>query len=136
MLKRLFLFLGFYLAFSVFFAAPAIAQENTPPRINVTVDLVQLNVAVTDSKGKYITGLHPQDFVVTEDGIPESIARFGEGNETVRAVPSESPSDAKPSDAAEGAQKDAGERVSASELSSLVTGANVFVLFDTSNYMY
>jgi Ca-activated chloride channel homolog len=136
MFKRLFLLIGFYLAFSVFFAAPAIAQENTPPRINVTVDLVQLNVAVTDSKGKYITGLHPQDFVVTEDGIPENIARFGEGNEPVRAVPSASPSDGNPPAPSEDAQKDSGERVSASELSSLVTGANVFVLFDTSNYMY
>ena len=74
---------------------PAVAQEVSPPRINVTVDLVQLNVAVTDNKGKYITGLRPKDFVVTEDGIPETIARFGEGNETVRAVQNASPSDAQ-----------------------------------------
>lgn len=136
MLKRLFLLFSGCLAFSVFFAIPAVGQEVSPPRINVTVDLVQLNVAVTDNKGKYITGLRPQDFIVTEDGIPERIARFGEGNETVRAVPNASPSDAQPPDSADAAQKDSGERVSASELSSLVTGANVFVLFDTSNYMY
>jgi Ca-activated chloride channel homolog len=136
MLKRLFLSTVFCFGFSTCLATPSVAQQTNPPRINVTVDLVQLNVAVTDNKGKYITGLHPQDFVVSEDGILESIARFGEGNETVRAVPSASPSDAKPSDPPEDAQKDAGERVSASELSSLVTGANVFVLFDTSNYMY
>lgn len=136
MLKRLFLLFSGCLAVSVFFAIPAVGQEVSPPRINVTVDLVQLNVAVTDNKGKYITGLRPQDFVVTEDGIPEKIARFGEGNETVRAVPNASPSDAKPPDPPEDPQKDSGERVSASELSSLVTGANVFVLFDTSNYMY
>ena len=74
MLKRLFLFFGFTLRFLCSFATPAVAQENSPPRINVTVDLVQLNVAVTDNKGKYVTGLRPQDFVVTEDGIPESIA--------------------------------------------------------------
>lgn len=132
MLKRLFLFVAFYIAFSVFFAVPAIAQEVTPPRINVTVDLVQLNVAVTDSKGKYITGLRPQDFVITEDGIPENIATFGEGNESVRAVPP----NAKPSDLSPDQQTDSGARVSASELSAFVEGANVFVLFDTSNYMY
>src|SRR6202043_3140516 len=33
-------------------------------------------------------------------------------------------------------QQDSGQRVSAGDLSSLVAGANVFVLFDTSNYMY
>jgi Ca-activated chloride channel homolog len=136
MLKRLFLFVACYIAFSVFFAMPAIAQEVTPPRINVTVDLVQLNVAVTDSKGKYITGLRPQDFVITEDGIPENIATFGEGNESVRAVPSAVPPDAKPSDLSPDQQTDSGARVSASQLSAFVEGANVFVLFDTSNYMY
>jgi Ca-activated chloride channel homolog len=137
MLKRLALFFGCYLAFSVFFPTPAAAQEVTPPRINVTVDLVQLNVAVTDSKGKYITGLRPQDFVITEDGIPESIATFGEGNETARAVQSAPPSNEKPSDPSAGEQKDDnGARVSASQLASFVEGANVFVLFDTSNYMY
>ena len=62
-----------------------------------------MNVAVIDSHGECIAGLRPRDFVVTEDGIPESIARFGEGNETVRAVPSGSPSVAKPSDVVEGA---------------------------------
>ena len=66
-------------------ATPPVAQEIAPPRINVTVDLVQLNVAVTDNKGKYVTGLRPQDFVVTEDGIPEDIATFGEGNGSARA---------------------------------------------------
>ncbi|MGA8022513.1 MAG: VWA domain-containing protein [Candidatus Acidiferrales bacterium] len=139
MLTRLLLFVGFCFAVSAFFATSAVAQEVSPPRINVTVDLVQLNVAVTDNKGKYITGLHPKDFVVTEDGIPETIARFGEGNETVRAVSNASSSDAQvpdPPGPPQSPQTDTGERVSASELSSLVTGANVFVLFDTSNYMY
>ncbi|HJZ52380.1 MAG TPA: VWA domain-containing protein, partial [Candidatus Acidoferrales bacterium] len=134
MLKRLVLFLCFYVAYSVFFATPAVAQEITPPRINVTVDLVQLNVAVTDNKGKYVTGLRPKDFVVTEDGIPESIATFGEGNGSVRAVlnpPSDPPSDV-PADQ----QQNNGARMSADQLASFVEGANVFVLFDTSNYMY
>jgi len=47
---------------------------------------VQLNVAVTDSKGNYVTGLRPQDFVVAEDGIKEKIATFGEGNEPTRRL--------------------------------------------------
>ena len=90
----------------VFVRTAARAQESGPPRINVTVDLVQLNVAVTDNKGNYVTGLRPQDFVITEDGIPESLATFGEGNESVRALGSAPSSATKPSDAsAAGAKK-------------------------------
>ncbi len=49
-------------------------QDET--RLRVVVNLVQLNVAVTDKKGNYVTGLHPLDFAITEDGIPENIATF------------------------------------------------------------
>ena len=47
---------------------PATAQE-AETKIRVEVNMVQLNVAVMDSKGNYVTGLRPSDFVVTEDGI-------------------------------------------------------------------
>ena len=46
------------------------------------------------------------------------------------------PSGAASPDASAGQQKDSSSSLSASELTSLVEGANVFVLFDTSNYMY
>jgi Ca-activated chloride channel homolog len=133
MFKRFVVALILVVALSVFVRTAPVAQESGPPRINVTVDLVQLNVAVTDNKGKYVTGLHPEDFVVAEDGIAENIATFGEGNESARALSGTPPSGSKPSDGSAAAQKTS---VSASELSSLVEGANVFVLFDTSNYMY
>jgi len=42
----------------------------TPRAIRVSVVLVQLNVAVTDNKGNYISGLGPEDFAITEDKIP------------------------------------------------------------------
>ena len=111
-----------------------LAQESEGPHIRVAIDLVQLNVAVTDNQGKYITGLRPEDFVVTEDGIPEHIAVFGEGNESVRTLPNVAPPGGKLGSA--DGETNTGERVTARELSSLVGGANVFVLFDTSNYMY
>jgi len=136
MCKRFVVALALVVALSVFVRTAPVAQESAPPRINVTVDLVQLNVAVTDNKGKYVTGLHPEDFVITEDGIAENIATFGEGNESARSLAGAPPSAAKPADASADQQKDSGDRVSASELTSLVEGANVFVLFDTSNYMY
>jgi len=133
MCKRLVVALIVVVALSVVVRTAPVAQESGPPRINVTVDLVQLNVAVTDNKGKYVTGLHPEDFVIAEDGIPESLATFGEGNESARALSSAPSSGAEPSDSSAAAQKNS---VTARELTSLVEGANVFVLFDTSNYMY
>ena len=48
--------------------------------------MVQLNVAVTDKKGNYITGLRPKDFAIVEDGILEKSATFAEGNEPARSL--------------------------------------------------
>src|SRR5215471_517501 len=56
------------------------AAQETEPHIRVIVNLVQLNVAVTDNKGNYVTGLKPTDFVISEDGIAEKLATFEEGN--------------------------------------------------------
>src|SRR5213082_430669 len=58
---------------------PTSAQQEAT-RLRVVVNLVQLNVAVTDNKGNYVTDLQPLDFAITEDGIPENIATFEEGN--------------------------------------------------------
>ena len=58
-------------------ATPEDAKTQT---LRVNVSLVLLNVAVTDNKGNYITGLKPEDFQVSEDGIAQKIATFGEGN--------------------------------------------------------
>jgi len=126
-----------FLAGSVLLATLSVlclAQEGGGPHIRVATDLVQLNVAVTDNQGKYVTGLRPEDFVVSEDGIPEHIAVFGEGNESARTLPNV-PLPGGKLPPAEGAS-DTGARVTARELSALVGGASVFVLFDTSNYMY
>jgi hypothetical protein len=71
---------------------PSLAQENQP-EFRVTVNMVQLNVAVTDHKGNYITGLRPENFEVNEDGIPEKIATFGEGDSPARKVPDVASSD-------------------------------------------
>ena len=98
MVKKIFLFLSFLVGLPVLSGTSARAQQGAPPPINVTVDLVQLNVAATDSKGNYITGLRPQDFVITEDTIPEDIAIFGEGDESVRALPDKTSSGANPPD--------------------------------------
>jgi Ca-activated chloride channel family protein len=136
MLKKYLGVLGLLVELLVLSGTPAVAQEVVAPRINVKVDLVQLNVAVTDNKGNYITGLRPGDFVITEDGISENIALFGEGAGSVRALLKATPSEVDPSDSVAD-QQNSDSFVPSSELTSrLVEGADVFVLFDTSNYMY
>src|SRR6516162_5347083 len=126
----------FLLLFLPLFAQRTWAQVAVDQKIHIVVDLVQLNVAVTDRKGNYVTGLRPEDFAITEDGIPQKIATFGEGNEQVRELADATAS--KDESVAQYATQgsESGERVSQGELRSLVAGANVFVLFDTSNYMY
>jgi Ca-activated chloride channel homolog len=109
------------------------AAQDDPTHLRVNVVLVQLNVAVTDQKGNYVTGLKPEDFAITEDKIPQKISTFEESSEAGH-------------DAMEAARKGEGGPVSepdppASSGSAAVTishmaEANVFILFDTSNYMY
>jgi len=134
--RRFFSFLCLFLPVFACFGTWTWAQVTVDQRIHIVVDLVQLNVAVTDRKGNYVTGLRPEDFAITEDGIPQKTATFGEGNEQVRGLAdtTASPDEAVAQSASQGSGS--GQRVSAADLSSLVAGANVFVLFDTSNYMY
>jgi VWFA-related protein len=127
-------------------------------------------VAVTDSKGNYVSGLNPADFSISEDGIAEKVASFEEGNTGPRIVADDgeagrsdtaAPNSAapavvsapqpiapqapghqpiEPSAAAPEAVADAGGASGtladgAPGLGAL-NGASVFILFDTSNYMY
>jgi VWFA-related protein len=115
-----------------------LAQEQRPPdqrpTFRVKVDMVVLSFTVTDSKGHYSNGLKPSDFRLTEDAIAQKINTFGEGNKppvqvldngTVRPLMASVDGGITP---AEG---------SGTEIrTDSFVGTNVFVLFDTSNYMY
>jgi len=114
----------------------AIAQGPANSPIRVVVELVQLNVAVTDNKGNYVTGLQPADFAVLEDGIPQKISTFAEGNERTRQLADLPPDDPSGAPQSVREQGDSSAHVSTPELSAITAGANVFILFDTSNYMY
>lgn len=113
------------------------AQERTP-KIHVEVDMVQLNVAVTDSKGDYVTGLHPWDFTIMEDGIAQKLATFSEGNEPVRRVGDIPRDDARPKLTPPSYRKTRGTVVISdpSGMAAALAGANVYILFDKSDYMY
>jgi Ca-activated chloride channel homolog len=122
-------------------ANPRPAAQQDASHILVNVVLVQLNVAVTDRKGNYISGLRPEDFVVSEDKIPEQIAWFEEGEKSGHWF-----GDAKQQEESSGApaggegapaspEVAAGVQPSVAQLSPFA-GASVFILFDTSDYMY
>jgi len=124
-------------SFAVWVAAQDQDQNSV---IRVVVAMVQLNVAVIDGKGNYVTNLRPSDFVISEDGIPQSAATFEEGNEGPKNVlDAASPKTSDPvagrrsNDAPSGG---GGQSGSLEGIASTVSGANVFILFDTSNYMF
>jgi Ca-activated chloride channel homolog len=125
-------------------SAPSVrvaAAQEEEPNIHVVVDMVQLEVAVTDGKGNYLTGLNPTDFLVTEDGIRQKIATFGEGTQPARRIDVMDPDSKSAPGQAEASQPESlnvqnpGQEAPAG-LGGLIAGANVFILFDTSNYMY
>jgi Ca-activated chloride channel homolog len=137
-LTRRVLFLGMTLVLLSGSGARISAQEGGP-HIRVTVNLVQLNVAVTDKNGNYITDLRPESFEITEDGIPQKLATFAEGNGPTRALVDLAQVDAKQAKGSDSGDPSVASASSVSgppTLDSLVAGANVFILFDTSNYMY
>jgi Ca-activated chloride channel family protein len=109
------------------------AQER--PELHVVVNMVQLNVAVTDKHGNYITGLRPSDFAIVEDGISEKVATFAEGNGPARSLGEFADQESTAAPSGDSA-KHSSDGASPQTFEALVSGANVFVLFDTSDYMY
>ncbi|HYV63899.1 MAG TPA: VWA domain-containing protein, partial [Bryobacteraceae bacterium] len=109
--------------------AAALAQDR--PTFRIKVDMVVLSFTITDNKGKYVNGLKPSDFKILEDGIPQKLSTFSEGNKPPVEI------------AADGTAKPivvdvngAGTTAGGETRSDAFVGTNVFVLFDTSNYMY
>jgi VWFA-related protein len=135
-------------------ARGAKAARQNAPDIRVSVEMVQLDVAVTDKKGKYVTGLRPSDFAVAEDGISQSMAMFAEGDGAPKRLSEVAATDAmgtkaavSPAAARPGATASApastaspaaadSASTDAADDDSPLAGASVFILFDTSNYMY
>ncbi len=107
---------------------PTKAQEGQRPVFRVKVDMVVLSFTVTDSKGRYINGLKPKDFKITEDGIDQKIVTFAEGNKPPVQVAEDG--SVKPLIA------EADPKGTVESRTDAFVGTNVFVLFDTSNYMY
>ena len=84
-------------------------QEANRSLYRVDVDMVALTFTITDSKGKTVGGLRPEDIRILEDGVPQKIASFAEGSKPRMRLLDEAPGS---------------------------DGTNVFILLDTSNRMY
>ena len=91
-------------------ALVAAAQQDRTPQFRVNVDLVTVTFTVTDGKGSYVHALKPSALVIREDGVSQRIVGFAEGTGPALGLA--------------GISADA------------LAGAKVFVLFDTSNWMY
>jgi VWFA-related protein len=107
------------------------AQDQTTFRVKV--DLVVLTFTVTDQKGKYVNGLKPKDFTIFEDDIKQKPATFSEGNRPPMQVADNG--ELRPLRSGQTEVADAANPADIDPRTNSA-GTNVFVLFDTSNYMY
>src|SRR5450432_4277284 len=108
------------------------AQDAPVPVFKAKVDLVVVSFTVTDSKGKYVNGLKPSDFRITEDGIPQKLSTFAEGDRPAMEVGENGVlKPLSPQSAAAVAGANLTDRPA-----DTFAGTSVFVLFDTSNFMY
>jgi VWFA-related protein len=65
-------------------------QEEQPPddryQFRVTVDLISLNVTVTDARNRFVTELLQKDFSVYEDGVSQEISVFSREDLPIRMM--------------------------------------------------
>jgi Ca-activated chloride channel family protein len=110
-----------------------LAQDIPVPVFHSKVDLVVLTFTVTDSKGKYVNGLKPSDFRITEDGIAQKLSTFAEGDRPALEVGDGGIlKPLSPQTAAAAAEANLVQQ----QATDTFAGTSVFVLFDTSNFMY
>jgi Ca-activated chloride channel homolog len=117
--------------FSFILLVVALAAAQDRPTFRIKVDLVVLSFTITDNKGHYVNGLKASDFRVLEDGIPQKLTTFSEGNKPPVEIAADGTSKPIVVDAG-GTRTSTGSETR----SDAFVGTNVFVLFDTSNYMY
>ena len=62
--------------FAAVLAASTAVAQSPETRFQSGVDLVALNVVVTDPQGRFVSGLSSPEFLVFEDGQPQDISLF------------------------------------------------------------
>jgi VWFA-related protein len=61
-------------------AVPAPAPQEKPQVFRAGIEVVSLNVTVTDAQGHYVTDLNQNDFSVFEDGAKQELSYFNRTN--------------------------------------------------------
>ncbi len=62
-------------------AAPLLAQTpQRPPTFEVGIEVINLNLSVTDGRNNYVTDLGEKDFAVFEDGIRQELSFYTHEN--------------------------------------------------------
>ncbi len=68
------------LAAAALVALPASAQAPRPtprpPVFEAGIEVININVSITDQRGHYVTGLKREDFAVFEDGVRQDLSIF------------------------------------------------------------
>ena len=50
--------------------------QASPPLLRITVVMIQVDAVVTDSEGKHVAGLRPEDFEILQDGVAQKLTYF------------------------------------------------------------
>lgn len=64
-------------------AAPRPSSLDVPQQFVSRTELVEVYATVTDAKGRFVTDLGREEFLVLEDGVPQPIATFADGEQPV-----------------------------------------------------
>jgi Ca-activated chloride channel family protein len=59
------------------------AQSPQKPSFSTAIELVSLNVTVSDGAGRYVKDLDPEDFQVFEDGVKQDVTFFNKTNSPI-----------------------------------------------------
>ena len=76
MTRRVFVALVVIAAWSAYTAAQAQDKPAQSPSFRASVDIVSLNITVTDSASRFITDLDEPDFQIFEDGVKQDVSFF------------------------------------------------------------
>ncbi len=68
------------LAASLAVLASAQTPQQQTPTFEVGIEVINLNVSVTDGRGRYVTDLTEKDFAVYEDGVKQDLTLFTHEN--------------------------------------------------------
>ena len=64
----------------------ALAQATLPPTFGTGIEIINLNLSVTDPADNYITDLDRPDFAIYEDGIRQELSLFTHENLPISMV--------------------------------------------------